>query len=231
MDLASELPPANKKYHLVEVSYLGSNDDDDHQYQMMMTGEELAKAEKLGEKEVGSYWFYHSSISCSCEVTKAEFERFRSKLGGIGSDYILGGEYIDDLEEDEKADLKKEIKERKEKYYLVDVTFRPLPESTKEEVSYKMMLTDEEVEAWKIVKEKEWDITRSGEKDSDEECDDDDCDDDDEGFTINVVEDVTKEEYERFHKELSGLNSRWISSLIQRALEPKKSKKSKKSKK
>jgi len=217
------MPPAKKKYHLVEVFYSGRNDDDDHQYQMMMTGEELAKAEKLGEEEVDDYWFYDSSISCSCEVTKAEYERFKDKLGGIGSSYILEGEYIDKMEKEQKADLKKEIKERKGKYYLVDVTFRPLPQTITGEVSYKMMLTDEEVEAWKIVKENGWDKGDSSEKDSDE--DDEDDDDDDDGFGIDVVEDVTKEEYERFDKELSGLHAGWISSLIEKALQPKKSKK------
>ena len=209
------MPPAKKTYHLVQVSYPGSNDDDGHQYQIMLTGEEYAKVQRIGEKEIGESWFSDSSFSLSSEVTKAEYERWKDRLGGMNPD-----EYLDELDEDEKKDLKKEIKEHKGKYYLVDVISRATPESFREDFDYYMMLTSEELKGWEKAKE-----NHKKKSDSNDEGSDDDGgnDSEDDWFpSVYEVEKVTKEEYDRFHKELTGLHVGYIRDLIQEALKPQK---------
>lgn len=206
-----------------------------------MTGEQFVKARKMRETTIDEYFFSESCTDMIQTVTKAEYDRFNSILGGVGAYYLLNADFIDDLDEDEMEDLKKEIQGHKGKYYLVDVMFRPEPATIKSLVSYHIMLPDEEVKGWEtfrkneqkerakqreeILEEKRLLAEAAAEKGSDN---DDDFDyeydyylysrqdeDEDKLPEIDVVDEVTKEEYDKFQQDLTGLHARWIRRMAQ----------------
>jgi len=163
---------------------------------MPMTGEEYARVKRLSEREIEGYWFHNSSISLIFNMTKAEYDKWRHRLGGIGAYYLRTGNYTDELDEDTKVELERDIKEEQGKYYLIDVRSRSLPKTMRNENRHKMMLTDEEMKAWEKVVENHSKIDRSGE----------DPDERDSLPGVYIFEEVSEQEYHRFQKHLGGLN-------------------------
>jgi len=106
----------------------------------------------------------------------------------IDADYLFKERYIDDFDEDEEEE---DIKDHKGNHDLTDVTFGSQPQTTHDEVSYHRMLSDEELEASEEA-ENQWDKSNA---------------EDDEGdrSSLDVVEEVTKEEFDKFDEEADRL--------------------------